>query len=60
MRERLIPRKGRSYAKIQAALKRTASSELADLARADAATLKKAGIGEQEAEQLLADAKDRV
>jgi DNA topoisomerase-1 len=57
MRDRLIPRKGRSYAKIQAALKEDGIMELADLARSDVATLKKAGIGEQEAEQLLSDAK---
>jgi len=57
MRDRLIPRKGRSSAKIQAALKESGITELADLARADAATLKKAGIGEQEAEVLLNDAK---
>jgi DNA topoisomerase-1 len=56
IRERLIPRKGRSYAKIQTALRESGISELADLARASAATLKAAGIGEQEAEQLLADA----
>jgi len=57
MRDRLIPRKGRSYAKIQAALKEAGVMELADLARADAAVLKNAGIGEQEAGQLLTDAK---
>lgn len=57
MRDRLIPRKGRSYAKIQASLKESGITELSDLARADTGALKKAGIGEQEAEQLLADAK---
>lgn len=57
MRERLIPRKGRSYAKIQDALKESGIRELADLARADVASLKKAGIGEQEAEQILSSAK---
>jgi len=57
MRDRLIPRKGRSYAKIQAALKESGINELSDLARADAAALKNAGIGDQEAGQLLADAK---
>jgi DNA topoisomerase-1 len=57
MRDRLIPRKGRSYAKIQASLKESGINELADLARADADALKKAGIGEQEAEALLTDAK---
>jgi DNA topoisomerase-1 len=57
MRDRLIPRKGRSYAKIQAALKEDGITELADLARADVPTLKKAGIGDQEAEQLITDAK---
>jgi DNA topoisomerase-1 len=57
MRDRLIPRKGRSYAKIQTALRESGIRELADLARADAAVLKAAGIGEQEAEQILAEAK---
>lgn len=57
LRDRLIPRKGRSYAKIQGALRESGIMELADLARTNAATLKKAGIGEQEAEQLLSDAK---
>lgn len=57
LRDRLIPRKGRSYAKIQGALRESGIMELADLARTDAVTLKKAGIGEQEAEQLLSDAK---
>ena len=57
MRDRLIPRKGRSYAKIQASLKESGISELSDLARADTATLRNAGIGEQEAEQLIGDAK---
>lgn len=57
LRDRLIPRKGRSYAKIQGALKEFGIRELSDLARSDASTLKNAGIGEQEAEQLLVDAK---
>ncbi|MCK9580891.1 MAG: DNA topoisomerase I [Methanoregula sp.] len=57
MRDRIIPRKGRSSSKIQASLKESGIMELADLARADAATLKKAGISDQEAEQLLNDAK---
>jgi DNA topoisomerase I len=56
IRERLIPRKGRSYAKIQSALKEAGISALADLTRASTATLKAAGIGDQEAEQLIADA----
>jgi DNA topoisomerase I len=56
MRERLIPRKGRSYAKIQTALREAGITELSDLVKTDAATLKGAGIGEQEAEQILTDA----
>ncbi|NLD57265.1 MAG: DNA topoisomerase I, partial [Methanomicrobiales archaeon] len=57
LRDRLIPRKGRSYSKIQGALRESGIMELADLARTDAAILKKAGISEQEAELLLSDAK---
>jgi DNA topoisomerase-1 len=57
MRDRLIPRKGRSYAKILGALKEAGITELSLLAQADAATLKKAGVSDAEAEQLLADAK---
>jgi DNA topoisomerase-1 len=57
LRDRLIPRKGRSYAKIQASLKESGIRELSELARADITTLRQAGIGEQEADQILADAK---
>jgi DNA topoisomerase-1 len=57
MRERIIPRRGRSSAKILTALKEAGISELSLLAKADPATLKKAGVSDAEAEQLLADAK---
>ncbi|WML67970.1 MAG: DNA topoisomerase 1 [Methanoregula sp. SKADARSKE-2] len=57
MREHLIPRKGRSYSKILTALKDAGILEMADLARADLAKLRAAGVGEGEAEELLADAR---
>jgi DNA topoisomerase-1 len=57
MRERIIPRRGRSSAKILTALKEAGISELSLLAKADPATLKKAGVSDAEAEQLLTDAK---
>jgi DNA topoisomerase-1 len=57
MRDHLIPRKGRSYAKILSTLKEAGISELSLLAKADSATLKKAGVSDAEAEQLLTDAK---
>ena len=57
LRERLIPRKGRSYAKIMETLKGEGITELAGLAHAEPAALKSAGIGDAEAEQVLADAK---
>jgi DNA topoisomerase-1 len=57
LRDRLIPRKGRSYAKIMEALKAQGIMELAGLAQAEPAALKNAGIGEAEAGQVLADAK---
>jgi DNA topoisomerase I len=57
LRDRLIPRKGRSYAKIMEALKGQGITELAALAHAEPAALKNAGIGDAEAGQVLADAK---
>ncbi len=57
MRDHLIPRKGRSYAKILTALKTAGITELSGLAHADVAMLKAAGIGEEEAAQVLAEAK---
>jgi DNA topoisomerase-1 len=57
MRDHLIPRKGRSYAKILTALKNAGITELSGLAHADVAMLKAAGIGEEEAAQVLAEAK---
>ena len=59
MRDNLIPRKGRSYSKILSALRESGISELSGLARADTETLKKAGIGETEAEQILTRAKTK-
>jgi len=57
LRDRLIPRKGRSYAKIMECLKAQGITELAGLAHAEPAALKTAGIGETEADQVLSDAK---
>jgi len=57
MRNHLIPRKGRSYSKIMAALKESGVSDLAGLAKADPGTLQKAGIGESEARDLLTEAR---
>ncbi len=57
LRDRLIPRKGRSYAKIMEALKGQGITELAGLAHAKPECLKNAGIGDAEAGQVLADAK---
>jgi DNA topoisomerase-1 len=56
MRDHLIPRKGRSYAKILTALKSAGITELSGLVHADSAMLKAAGIGEEEAAQILAEA----
>jgi DNA topoisomerase-1 len=57
MRDHLIPRKGRSYAKILTALKSAGITELSGLVHADVAMLKAAGIGEEEAARVLAEAK---
>ena len=57
LRDHLIPRKGRSYAKIMESLKSHGVTELAGLAHAKAETLKSAGIGEAEAAQVLTEAK---
>lgn len=57
MRNHLIPRKGRSYAKIMGALKENGVTDLASLARASATTLQQAGIGENEARDLLTEAR---
>jgi DNA topoisomerase-1 len=57
MRDRLIPRKGRSYAKILSALKEAGITDLSRLAQAAPDTLKKAGVSDAETEQLLSDAK---
>jgi DNA topoisomerase I len=57
MRTHLIPRKGRSSAKIMAALKEAGVTDLAGLAKASPATLQKVGIGEKEAADILAEAR---
>jgi DNA topoisomerase-1 len=57
MRDHLVPRKGRSYAKILTSLKTAGITELSGLAHADVAMLKAAGISEAEAEEILAQAK---
>jgi DNA topoisomerase-1 len=57
IRDHLIPRKGRSYAKIMASLRESGVSDLSDLAKADPSVLKKAGIGDAESEQVVTEAK---
>jgi DNA topoisomerase-1 len=57
MRNHLIPRKGRSYSKIMATLKESGVTDLAALAKTNSAILQKAGIGETEAHDLLAEAR---
>jgi DNA topoisomerase I len=57
LRDRLIPRKGRSYSRIMDCLKAQGITELAGLAKAEPDALKTAGIGDAEAGQVLADAK---
>ncbi len=57
MRDHLIPRKGRSYARILTSLKTAGITELSGLAHADVAMLKAAGIGETESEEILAQAR---
>jgi DNA topoisomerase-1 len=57
IRDHLIPRKGRSYAKIMASLKESGVTELVDLAKADPSALVKAGISEAEAGQVVNEAK---
>lgn len=56
MRNHLIPRKGRSYAKIMDTLKSGGVSDIATLAKASPALLQKAGISETETQQLLTQA----
>jgi DNA topoisomerase-1 len=57
LRNRLIPRKGRSYARIMDTLKGHGITDLATLAHAEPAILKGAGIGDTEAQQVLEGAK---
>ncbi|PKL68324.1 MAG: DNA topoisomerase I [Methanomicrobiales archaeon HGW-Methanomicrobiales-1] len=57
LRERIIPRKGRSSAKILTSLKELGITELFGLAHTDTATLKKAGVSDGEAELILTESK---
>jgi DNA topoisomerase-1 len=57
LRSHLIPRKGRSYATILKMLKEAGISDIAGLARANGAELKKAGISEQEAGTVIEEAR---
>jgi len=57
MRDRLIPRRGRSSAKVLKALKDAGITDLAILAKADGDTLKKAGVSEAEADPMIAEAR---
>jgi DNA topoisomerase-1 len=57
LRNHLTPRKGRSYAAIQKALKGAGITDISSLAHADAAVLRTAGISEQEAAQVLGEAR---
>jgi DNA topoisomerase-1 len=57
LRNHLTPRKGRSYAPIIKVLKEAGITDISSLAHADAAILRKAGIGEQEAAQVLGEAR---
>jgi DNA topoisomerase-1 len=56
LRSHLIPRKGRSYAKIMTALKTAGVIDLATLAQANPSVLRTVGIGETEAKELHAEA----
>jgi DNA topoisomerase-1 len=58
MRDNLIPRKGRSYAKILTALKEAGITELVDVVNVDPAILIKAGVGEGEAGEILSAARN--
>lgn len=57
MRDRLIPRRGRSSAKVLSAIREAGITDLAVLARSDRETLKKAGVGEAEADQMITEAR---
>jgi DNA topoisomerase-1 len=57
IRDRLIPRRGRSSAKVLNALKEAGITNLSILAKADPATLKNAGVSDIEAGQLLTEAR---
>jgi DNA topoisomerase-1 len=58
LRKVVPPRRGRSHAKIFAKLLDEGIGDIAALSRARPATLKKAGIGETEAEELLTSARE--
>jgi DNA topoisomerase-1 len=57
LRDNLIPRKGRSYSKIMVSLKEQGITEIPDIAKATRESLKKAGVGESEAETILREAR---
>jgi DNA topoisomerase-1 len=57
LRDHLTPRKGRSYAAILKTLKEAGIVDITGLAHANAAVLKKAGINEEEAAQVLGEAR---
>ena len=57
MRNHLIPKRGRSSARIMSALKEAGVTDLAGLARANLSLLQKAGIGEKEADDILSEAR---
>jgi DNA topoisomerase-1 len=59
LRNHLTPRKGRSYAAIVKALREAGISDIASLAHANATVLRKAGISEQEAAQVLGEARSQ-
>ena len=58
IRDHLIPRKGRSYSKILAAIKELGSGSSPDLRKQIPQPLKAAGVGDTEAEDLLTDARN--
>ena len=57
LRNHLTPRKGRSYTAIVNVLREAGVTDISSLARANAAVLRKAGISEQEAAQVLGEAR---
>ncbi len=57
MRDNLVFRKGRSYSKILTALREVGILELPDVVKTTPAVLKAAGVGEAEADTILAEAR---